>query len=172
MTYSCRFRHKLRGARARQTLTILLMLTSAGCSSSLQSGAPHRAYALFTDAGPVLIDVDGFAHGFTHSALEAWVRKGLTQADRGQLRLLQPEEGMPRWQMLLHIEEGFRPARAQVTLELFHAGKLVESASTAAPAAGAFPAAVFIHTVADLARRLLPHVGPNFTTMTLLTSAT
>ena len=147
------------GSRIRRPLALLVMLMGASCSNSLNNGAPPQDYVILTDAGPVLVNADGFAHGFTQSALEAAVRKGVTRAHRGQVRLLDADETAPPQRMLLHVEEGFRPTRAQVTLELFRAGKLIRSVSMAAPEPGAFPEAVFIHSVTALARQLLPTVG-------------
>ncbi len=144
-------------------LATLLLLMSASCSSSPENGAPFLTYVVLTDAGPILIDADGFAHGFTQSALEATVRKGVKQAHRGQLKLLEADEFAPTRRMLFHVEEGFRPTRAQITMELFRAGKLVRSVSAASPEPGAFPEAVFIHSVADLTRRLLPPAALNTT---------
>jgi hypothetical protein len=153
------------GRRIGRTLAVVLMLLNASCTSLLGNGTPPSSYAVLTDAGPVLVDADGFAHGFTQAALEASVRKAMIQAHRGQLRVIGVGEVTPTRRMLLHVEEGFRPTRAQVTLELFRAGKLVKSVSMAAPEPGAFPESVFIRSVADLARRLLPPVGPNATTL-------
>jgi len=148
------------GPRIRHGLATLLMLMSASCSSSLENGAPILTYVVLTDAGPILIDADGFAHGFTQSALEATVRKRVKQAHRGQL---EADEFTPSRRVLLHVEEGFRPTRAQLTMELFRAGKLVKSVSAASPEPGAFPDAVFIHSIADLTRRLLPPAALNVT---------
>ena len=141
----------------------LLMLMSASCSGPLENGAPFLTYVVLTDAGPILIDADGFAHGFTQSALESTVRKGVKQAHRGQIKLLEADEFMPTRRMLFHVEEGFRPTRAQITMELFRAGQLVKSVSTASPEPGAFPDAVFIHSIADLTRQLLPPAALNVT---------
>jgi hypothetical protein len=110
---------------------MLLMLMTASCSSALEDRVPRLAYVILIDAGPVLIDADGFAHGFTQSALEAMVRKGVKQAHRGQIKLLEADEFTPARRMLFHVEEGFRPTRAQITMELFRAGKLVKSVSKA-----------------------------------------
>ena len=152
-----------RGPEIRRGLATLLMLMSASCSSSLENGAPLLTYVVLTDAGPILIDADGFAHGFTQSALEDTVRTGVKQGHRGQIKLLEADEFMPTRRMLFHVEEGFRPTRAQITMELFFAGQLVKSVSTASPEPGAFPEAVFIHSIADLTRRLLPPVALNVT---------
>ncbi len=160
------------GPRIRHGLATLLMLMSASCSSSLENGAPLLTYVVLTDAGPILIDADGFAHGFTQSALEATVRKGVKQAHRGQLKLLKADEFTPTRRMLFHVEEGFRPTRAQITMELFRAGKLVKSVSTASPEPGAFPEAVFIHSIADLTQRLLPPVALNVAPPVLSNSPT
>jgi len=149
-----------------------MLLISASCSNLPENGRLPLGYVVLADTGPVLVEADGFAHGFTQSALEAAVRKGVTQAHRGQLRLLEADEVTPTRRMLLHVEEGFRPTRAQLTLELFRAGKLVDSVSTAAPEPGAFPEAVFIHGVAEPARQLLPPVAPNVTTLEAPDSAT
>lgn len=151
------------GPRICRSLAVVFTLLSASCTNLLGNGAPPLSYAVLTGAGSVLVDADGFAHGFTQSALEASVRKAMIQAHRGQLRELRVGEVTPTRRMLLHVEEGFRPTRAQLTLELFRAGRLVKSVSMAAPEPGAFPESVFIHSIADLTRQMLPPLDPNDT---------
>ncbi len=43
-----------------------------------------------------------------------------------------------------------------MTLQMFSAGRLVRTVSTAAPTASALPDVVFVNTIAGLAQRLLP----------------
>jgi len=55
---------------------MLMLLISASCSNLPENGGPPLGYVVFADTGPVLVEADGVAHGFTQSALEAAVRKG------------------------------------------------------------------------------------------------
>lgn len=131
-------------------------LCAAACSSLQMASGADRPYAVLTDTGPILIELDGFARGYTHSALLVLVREGVERAGRGQVVPLTAGEATPTRRMVLHVEEGFRPVVAQITLSLFDAGRLIKSSSTRAPAPDAFPNAVFIDTVAGLTWRLLP----------------
>ena len=151
------------GPRLRGGLAMLLMLMSASCSSSLENKAPLVTDVVLTDASPTLIDADGFAHGSTQSAFEATVRRGVEQAHRGQLKLLDADEFMPMRRMLFHVEKGSRPTGTQIAMALFRTGTLVKSVSAASPEPGAFPDVFFIHSIADLTRRLLPPTALNVT---------
>lgn len=157
---ACPLMHSRLCKQIRRILLGLLMLPGTSCSDT-----PHReppsAYAIMTNFGPVLIKSDGFARGLTRSALDELTRTGMTQANRGQVRAVSKDDVMPIDQLLLHVEEGFQPAREQVTLQLLHAGTVIGSTTTNAPGASAFPNAVFIHTVASLAQRLLPAIDSN-----------
>lgn len=137
----------------------IVLLAASSCTTLSTARDAHSAYEVLTDADPVLVNLDGFARGYTHSALDVLVRKGVERAGRGQVVSLAPGQLPPERRMVLHIEEGFQPPVAQITLTLFAAGRPVRSVSTRAPAPGAFPNSVFIQTVSGLTWRLLPPVN-------------
>lgn len=142
----------------RRIPAAVALLTVAGCSALPADGDTLPSYKIVTDAGPVLVELDGFAHGYSHAALNALVREGVARAGRGPVVSLEPGESLPAKRIVLHVEEGFRPAVAQVTLTLSDMGRPVRSSSARAPAPGAFPSAVFIQTVSALTGRLLQAV--------------
>ncbi len=101
----CRSPCSRQQARIRWTVAVFVTLAGAGCSGRPYDGPPAD-FALLTDAGPILIAVDGFSHGLTHSGLVEAVRKGLVRADRGRVGPFEQTEAVPARSLLLHVEEG------------------------------------------------------------------
>jgi len=109
-----------------------------------------------TDSGPLLLEVDGSAPGLSNSFLIMALGKGMARADRGRVAPFEQIIAAPVGSLLLHVEQQTRPPRAQLTLRLFSAGRLIRTVSSGAPPVTAFPDMVFLDSIAGLGQRLLP----------------
>jgi hypothetical protein len=135
------------------------MLALLGLTSCAQvSGAPK--YAVATRGGPVLIDWSGEDVSYNHSNLDSLIRKGVEQAGAGTVVPVVATGAVPAGRLMLRItENGPRGRETRVAAQFFEEQHLVASATTLTVPPGSAPRAVFIRSIAETARRVLPAAG-------------
>jgi len=121
----------------------------AGCG-----GAPDR-FAVSTPDGVVLASVEGASTGFTNAELTRLVRAGVAEAYPVQCSVpavLAAEAPLMVWRV---VDKDRQPT-AIVSVKLIRNGTVVRSAFDNVLAPDTNPGSVFMRTVSDLARRVLP----------------
>jgi hypothetical protein len=121
----------------------------AGCG-----GTPDR-FAVSTPDGVVLASVEGASTGFTNTELTRLVRAGVAEAYPVQCHA-------PSWLgagaplMVWQVVDKDRQPTAIVSVRLIRNGTVVRSSFDNVVVPDANPGSVFMRTVSDLARRVLP----------------
>lgn len=117
---------------------------------------PDPQYEVNAAGGPFLIESNGFNVSYPHSTLDAMVRKGVEQADRGTVVQVAPTGAVPTKRIVLSLSEESPPhPSARMTAQLFDDSHRIASAATVTSSPGVEPRAVFSHNVAELTRRVL-----------------
>jgi hypothetical protein len=138
---------------------IPVMLAFMGLTGCAQVGAAPK-YEVAATGGPVLLDWSGGDVSTNHSALDSMIRKGVEQAGRGTVMPVAAAGSVPARRLVVRIADGGPPARnTHLAMQFFEESHLVASATTITSPPGSTPRAVFIRSIAELARRVLPPAG-------------
>jgi hypothetical protein len=148
-----RSRNSVSWRNVRALLSGLVM--AAVCAEAAGCGEAPNRFAVSTPDGLVLASVEGASTGFTNAELTRLVRGGIAEAYPVQCNapsVLTAGAPLMVWQV---VDKDRQPT-AIVSVKLIRNGTVVRSAFDNVLAPDANPGSVFMRTVSDLARRVLP----------------
>jgi hypothetical protein len=152
-------RHQIARGIKSSTVWITAGLALFGLTSCAHLD-PDPQYEVNAAGGPFLINWSGFDVSYSHSTLDAMIRRGVEQAGCGTVVQVAPAGTAPTKRIVLYLsEDSPRHTNAHMTAQLFDDSHRIASAGTVTPSPGVVPRAVFIRNVAELTRRVLPPAG-------------